>query len=50
MSYEHLPILNATLNGMSTVLLVGAFVAIKRREVRLHKYLMLSALATSALF
>jgi uncharacterized membrane protein YozB (DUF420 family) len=49
-SYEHLPILNATLNAMSAVLLVGAFVAIKRREVRLHRNLMLCALATSLLF
>ena len=50
MTYQSLPILNATLNGISTVLLVSAFVAIKVRRVRVHKYLMLAALAASALF
>ena len=50
MSYESLPILNATLNGIATALLVAAYIAIKRRRVRLHMYLMLSALVVSAAF
>jgi putative membrane protein len=47
---ELLPTLNAGLNATSTVLLVSAFWAIKRGKVPLHKRLMLSAVATSALF
>jgi uncharacterized membrane protein YozB (DUF420 family) len=50
LSYQSLPILNATLNAISTVLLVLAYIAIKRRRVRTHMYLMLAALVTSALF
>jgi len=49
-NYESLPIVNASLNGTSTVLLIAAYIAIKRRHVRTHMYLMLSALATSAAF
>jgi uncharacterized membrane protein YozB (DUF420 family) len=49
-SIQSLPILNATLNGLSTVLLVAAFIAIKRGRVRAHATLMLSALLTSAIF
>ncbi|HKI33764.1 MAG TPA: DUF420 domain-containing protein [Gemmataceae bacterium] len=44
------PGLNATLNGVSGVLLIVGFVAIKRRLVRLHKASMLTALCVSALF
>jgi putative membrane protein len=45
-----LPALNATLNGISSVLLVSAFVAIRRRNVALHLRLMFAALISSALF
>ncbi len=44
------PGLNATLNGLSGVLLVVGYLAIKRRLVALHKGLMLAALLVSALF
>ena len=44
------PGLNATLNGLSGVLLVVGYLAIKRRGIALHKTCMLSALAVSALF
>ena len=50
MNVSALPFINATCNGISTVLLISAFVAIKRRRVRTHMYLMLSALVTSAVF
>lgn len=50
MTVHDLPPINAALNGASAVLLVAAFVAIKSRRVRLHKWLMLSALTTSAAF
>ena len=44
------PGLNAALNGLSGVLLVIGFLAIKRRVVGLHKLCMLTALLVSALF
>ncbi len=44
------PGLNATLNGLSGVLLVVGFVAVKRRRIAAHKACMLAALAVSALF
>lgn len=47
---ETLALVNACLNGGSTVLLVAAWVMIRRKNVRAHATLMLSALATSALF
>lgn len=44
------PGLNATLNGVSGVLLIAGFVAVKRRRIALHKTCMLAALGVSALF
>lgn len=45
-----LPALNATLNGAAAVLLIVAFVFIKRGNVTWHKRAMLAACATSAAF
>ena len=45
-----LPTLNATLNGVSALLLVGGFLCIRRRKVGAHRACMLSACFTSALF
>jgi putative membrane protein len=45
-----LPTLNATLNGIATVLLTGGWVAIRRGRIPVHRALMLAAFATSALF
>jgi putative membrane protein len=45
-----LPAVNATLNGISSVLLVSAFRAIRRRNVLLHMRLIFAALISSALF
>jgi putative membrane protein len=45
-----LPAVNASLNGLATVLLVAAFVAIKRGNRILHRKLMLSACGVSVLF
>lgn len=47
---ETLALLNAILNGTSAVLLVSAYVLIKRRRIIPHVYLMLSAFVTSAVF
>ena len=45
-----LPVVNATLNGISSVLLVAGFVAVRRRNFNLHLRFMFAALASSALF
>jgi putative membrane protein len=45
-----LPAVNASLNSLSTVFLIGGYIAIRRRQYRRHFRLMLSALASSALF
>jgi putative membrane protein len=41
---------NAALNTLATILLVAAFVAIKRRNERAHRGLMIAAIVTSAAF
>lgn len=45
-----LPSVNAGLNGLSALLLACGWVAIRNRNIRLHRYLMVSAFAASALF
>lgn len=45
-----LPAVNATLNGTAAVLLVTAYVLIRRRQVEAHKRVMLTAFAVSCLF
>ncbi len=45
-----LPLLNAWLNGLSAILLLAAWRAILRKQIQLHKRLMLAAVLVSALF
>jgi len=45
-----LPALNATLNGLSAIILCFGFWAIKKRKITLHRMLMLSAFTVSAVF
>lgn len=45
-----LPHINATLNGIATLLLILAFAAIMRRNIKLHRNLILSAFGVSAIF
>jgi putative membrane protein len=45
-----LPHVNASLNGLATVLLVVGFVLIKFRQERAHKWVMLACFAVSAVF
>lgn len=45
-----LPQVNATLNGLATVLLIAAWVFIKRRRPVAHRNLMIAALVCSVLF
>jgi uncharacterized membrane protein YozB (DUF420 family) len=51
MNVDSLPAINASLNGVATLLLIGGFWAIKFRNDRdLHKKFMAAALVCSALF
>lgn len=50
MSFSDLPAVNATLNGLSTVLLTAGFVFIKRGNRTAHRKCMVTALVTSSLF
>ena len=45
-----LPLVNATLNSITAILLICAFITIKKRNIELHKKLNLSAFSTSAMF
>jgi protein SCO1/2/putative membrane protein len=45
-----LPTVNAVLNGTCALLLLAGYVAIRRRQITLHKVCMLSALLVSAIF
>jgi len=45
-----LPLLNAILNGSCSVLLIFSLIAIKRKNIQLHKKLNLTAFVLSALF
>ena len=51
MAVEYFPALNATLNGMATLMLLGGYWAIKVKKDRsLHRNFMVTALVCSALF
>lgn len=45
-----LPTINATLNGLSAVLLTAGFVCIKRKNIAAHRVCMVSAFTTSVIF
>ena len=49
-SVSSLPLVNALLNSLATVLLVCGYVAIRRGKIQVHRALMLSAFGTSVLF
>jgi uncharacterized membrane protein YozB (DUF420 family) len=48
--YSIFPVINATLNGCSAILLVTGRVLIARRRMAAHKAVMITALVTSSLF
>lgn len=50
MTVHSLPAINATLNAISTVLLVTGYVLIRGRHVAMHKRCMIAACVTSTLF
>jgi uncharacterized membrane protein YozB (DUF420 family) len=45
-----LPSINATLNGLSAVLLVWGYLLIRRKQIEKHRRVMKTAFATSCLF
>ena len=47
---QDLPAVNATLNGISAILLVVAYLLIRARRIEQHRRVMLAAFGTSSLF
>jgi uncharacterized membrane protein YozB (DUF420 family) len=50
MTVHDLPALNATLNATSALLLLSGWVGIRRRNIAVHRALMVAALVTSTAF
>jgi putative membrane protein len=50
MTASDLPTLNATLNGISAVLLTGGYAMIRRRRIAAHRAFMIAAWLSSVLF
>ena len=50
MSVSDLPALNATLNGVAALFLLGGYTFIRRRKIEAHRACMLAAVTASALF
>lgn len=50
LSLHQFPALNASLNGLTAVLLTAGFIAIKRGNKNVHRTFMVSAFATSTVF
>jgi putative membrane protein len=49
-SVASLPLVNAILNAIATVLLINGYVAIRRRKIPVHRASMIAAFVTSTLF
>ena len=50
MSISSLPLVNAILNGIATILLIVGYIAIRRGRTGTHRAAMIAAFATSVLF
>jgi putative membrane protein len=50
MTFDDLPAINASLNGLATVLIIAALIAIKREAKSAHGMLMGAAFVTSSVF
>ena len=50
LSLSHLPALNATLNALSTILLLFGYANIRRRNIAAHRACMIAALVVSTAF
>jgi putative membrane protein len=49
-SVSDLPLVNASLNGLATVLLIVGYVCIRQRRIAAHRAAMIAAFVTSVLF
>jgi uncharacterized membrane protein YozB (DUF420 family) len=49
-SISDLPLVNASLNGLATVLLIVGYVCIRQRRIAAHRAAMIAAFVTSVLF
>jgi uncharacterized membrane protein YozB (DUF420 family) len=49
-SVASLPLVNASLNAVATVLLITGYVLIRRRKIRAHRLSMIAAFITSTIF
>ena len=47
---QFLPHINGTINSIVSILLISAFIAVKKRKIEVHKKLMLSAVGLSLVF
>ena len=50
LSVSDLPLVNASLNGLATILLIVGYVFIRQRRIAAHRATMVAAFATSVLF
>jgi uncharacterized membrane protein YozB (DUF420 family) len=50
MTIQQIPAINATLNGIATLLISAGFVCIKMKKVQAHRAIMLTAAVVSAVF
>jgi uncharacterized membrane protein YozB (DUF420 family) len=50
LSVHDLPLINATLNGIATVLLITGYIFIRQYKVRAHNQVMLAAFVVSCVF
>src|SRR4051794_32569890 len=50
MSYSDLPAVNASLNGLSAILLAAGYIFIRRKNSAAHAKCMIAALSSSVLF
>ena len=50
MNIHSLPAVNATLNGISGVLLIAGYLLMRARRIELHRRVMIAAFVTSSLF
>lgn len=50
MTVHDIPALNATLNGIATVLITTGFILVKRGQLEMHRKVMITAMVVSAVF
>jgi uncharacterized membrane protein YozB (DUF420 family) len=50
MSFSDLPVVDATLNGLSAIFLAAGFIFIRRKNIRAHRACMITAVVVSTIF